>query len=79
MRAFAAEARLFHAAERGGRIGDSVTKRTNYLIVGPIASRAWLESTHGRKIIRAVELRRDGSSIAIVAEEPWLLSLDQGA
>ena len=40
--------------------------------------RAWLESTHGRKILRAIELRQAGSQIAIVAEEPWILSLDRG-
>lgn len=64
--------------ERNGRVGDSVTKKTNYLVIGPIASRAWLESTHGRKILRAVELRRDGLPIKILSEESWILALGQG-
>lgn len=64
--------------DRGARVADTVTKKTDYLVIGPIASRAWLESTHGRKILRAVELRRDGHPIKILTEESWILALDQG-
>ena len=39
--------------ERGGRVHDNVRRKTNYLVIGPIASVAWLESTHGRKILSA--------------------------
>jgi NAD-dependent DNA ligase len=62
--------------ERNGRVGDNVTKRTNFLVIGPIGSAAWLESTHGRKILRAVELRSQGSAIRIVSEEDWIQALD---
>ncbi len=66
-----------HVLDRGGRVADSVTKKTNYLVIGPIASRAWLESTHGRKILRAVELRRDGVPIKVIAEETWITAIHE--
>jgi len=62
--------------ERGARVGETVTQRTGFLVVGPIASKAWLESTHGRKIMRAVELRRDGQPVRIVSEEHWIQALE---
>jgi NAD-dependent DNA ligase len=62
--------------ERGARVGGSVTSRTGFLVVGPMASKAWLESTHGRKILRAVELRSEGHPVRIVAEEAWIHALE---
>jgi hypothetical protein len=64
--------------ERGGRVGQTVTQRTNFLIIGPIASRAWLESTHGRKILRAVELRSQGLPLCIVSEGIWIQAIEAG-
>ena len=65
-------------ADRGGRVGQTVTKRTNFLVIGPIASSAWLESTHGRKILRAVELRGEGLPLRIVSEEAWIHAIESG-
>ena len=62
--------------DRGGRVGKTVTKRTNFLVIGPIASSAWLESTHGRKILRAVELRSEGLPLRIVSEEAWIHAIE---
>lgn len=64
--------------DRGGRVGQTVTQRTNFLVIGPIASRAWLESTHGRKILRAVELRSEGLPLRIVSEEAWIHAVESG-
>jgi hypothetical protein len=64
--------------ELGGRVGKTVTKRTNFLVIGPIASSAWLESTHGRKILRAVELRSEGRPLRIVSEEAWIHAIESG-
>src|SRR2546428_2926008 len=64
--------------DRGGRVGKTVTKRTNFLVIGPIASSAWLESTHGRKILRAVELRSEGLPLRIVSEEAWIHAIESG-
>lgn len=64
--------------DRGGICGDTITKRTNYLVVGLLASDAWIQSTHGRKIQKAVELRDSGQSIHIVAEQHWLEAIEYG-
>lgn len=61
---------------RAGRVANTVTKKTGYLVIGPIASAAWLESTHGRKIMRAVELRSQGVPVRIVSEEVWIQAIE---
>jgi len=62
--------------ERGGIVKDSCSGKTNFLIVGTFGSEEWLHSTHGTKIVKAVELKKDGKPIAIVAEQAWVQSLD---
>lgn len=55
----------------GGAIVSSVVKRGCVLVVGCMGSEAWLHSTHGRKILKAVDDREAGAPIAIVPEEHW--------
>lgn len=62
-------------AERGGLTAPSITKKTHFLIVGSIGNEQWLQSTYGRKIMRAVELRDSGCPIAIISEDHWQRSL----
>lgn len=57
--------------EKGGRISTAPSGKTHYLVVGTFGSEEWLHSTHGTKILKAVELRRSGKPIAIVTEEHW--------
>jgi NAD-dependent DNA ligase len=57
--------------ECGGAVATSVSHKTDYLIVGTFGSDEWLHSTHGTKIIRAVELKEKGEPIRIVAERDW--------
>lgn len=57
--------------ERGGAIGSGVNKKVDYLVIGSIGNDQWLHSSYGTKIIRAVELRDEGASIAIVSEDLW--------
>ena len=54
----------------GGTAG-SLTKATDYLVVGIYATDSWAHSSFGRKIEKAVEYREKGSGIAIVSEERW--------
>jgi NAD-dependent DNA ligase len=58
----------------GGECG-SLTLKTNYLVVGAYASESWAHSSYGRKIERAVELKRQGHPIFIVGEEHWAACL----
>jgi hypothetical protein len=56
----------------GGRIAPSVSRKVHFLIVGNLGSDDWKHSTHGTKILKAIELKNAGASIAIVNEEHWL-------
>ena len=57
---------------RGGIPSNSTpTESSDYLVIGVFASRDWIESSHGRKIERAIELRDSGSGIAIIPEDYW--------
>jgi NAD-dependent DNA ligase len=60
---------------RGGLVRASCSKKTGYLVVGTIGSEEWLHSTHGTKIIKAVELKQAGKPIAIVAERHFVESI----
>ena len=61
---------------RGGLTGDSVTKKTNYLVIGSMASPLWIESNFGRKIQKAAEMADSGDfEIAIIRETDWAMAL----
>ena len=61
--------------ERGGRIGCSVSKKVNFLIIGSIGNDQWMHTSYGFKIKKAVELRETGFPIAIISEEHWQQTL----
>ncbi|RUV64290.1 MAG: hypothetical protein EOR78_33225 [Mesorhizobium sp.] len=54
--------------ERGGLVSKSISRSTDYLIVAAIASRDWLHSHQGTKIIEARKLRESGGRIHFVEE-----------
>lgn len=57
--------------ERAGIVHNGMRKDTHYLVVGTYASRDWLHSTHGRKLMKAV-----GQGVcSIVPEESWVKAL----
>jgi NAD-dependent DNA ligase len=56
---------------RGGRIIDNITRDLDYLVIGTLSSRDWAQSSHGRKIEKAVEQKRQGQTLLILAEERW--------
>jgi NAD-dependent DNA ligase len=57
--------------ERGGVIGNSVSKKIHFLVVGSVGNEQWLHSSYGTKIKKAVELRNSGVPIAIIGESHW--------
>jgi NAD-dependent DNA ligase len=61
--------------ERGGLIVGAPSRTTNFLVVGLTGSFAWKHSTHGNKIMKALELKNEGHLIAIVSEEHWTAHL----
>ncbi|MBM3859923.1 MAG: hypothetical protein FJ395_09770 [Verrucomicrobia bacterium] len=61
---------------RGGIWMDNPTQDIDYLVIGNCGSRAWLHSTHGLKIQRALELRETGGRIKIISEAHWAKALE---
>ncbi|BEQ15041.1 BRCT domain-containing protein [Desulfoferula mesophila] len=55
----------------GGAVKNTVSKKTDYLVIGVIGSRDWVHTSYGRKIERAMELRDEGHGLAIVSEDHW--------
>lgn len=62
----------------GGAVVKKPTKKTSYLVIGAAGSRDWLHSTHGLKILRAMELRDQGVPLAIISELVWRAACEQG-
>jgi NAD-dependent DNA ligase len=60
--------------ERHGEI-STLTRKTDYLVIGVYATESWAHSTYGRKIEKALELKRAGSKVAIIHEPHWVESL----
>jgi NAD-dependent DNA ligase len=57
--------------KKGGSFNNNVTKKTDYLIVGGEGNPCWAFSCYGRKVEKAVQLRKDGSPITIVHENDF--------
>lgn len=53
---------------QGGIASKSVTKKTDYLIVGELGSDMWSSGNYGSKVKKAMELQEKGSAIVIVKE-----------
>lgn len=52
----------------GGIPTDSLTKKTDYLIVGDNGNPAWAFSCYGRKVEKAINLRKEGHTIMLIHE-----------
>lgn len=61
--------------ELGGACERSVTRRTDYLVIGTLAATDWSQDGFGAQVSEAVQLRSRGASIAIVSEEHWVAAL----
>ncbi len=60
--------------ERGATAG-SLTKKTRFLVIGSYATQSWIQSSYGRKIEKACQLKAKGAPIALVSEDDWLKAL----
>lgn len=59
----------------GGIPYGNVSRKVSYLVVGTHVSPAWVNTSYGRKIMKAMELREAGHGIAIIHERRWVESL----
>jgi len=57
-----------HGADTKPNLNSDV----NYLVIGTLASRDWLYTSHGRKIEKALLLKRQGAHITIITERTLL-------
>lgn len=60
--------------QRGGQVVlKDLRLDTDYLVIGNIGSKAWMHSTHGRKIERAMEYRdQRNTGLSIVSESHFM-------
>lgn len=58
--------------KRGGDIAKSVTRSLDYLVIGTMSTRSWVNTSHGRKIEKAVDYKKKGIPILIASEEQWV-------
>lgn len=63
------------AQDRGAKVVESVSPDLDYLIVGAAGNPCWAYSSYGRKIEKAMELRRQGSKLLIVHESDFFDAL----
>jgi NAD-dependent DNA ligase len=62
-----------------GKNSKNVTKQLNYLVIGAISNPCWSYACYGRKVERAVELRKQGHNILLVHENDFVDAvLDSG-
>ena len=54
--------------ELGGIYSDSITLKTDYLIVGDNGNPCWAFACYGRKVEKAIELRKSGKQISVIHE-----------
>lgn len=60
----------------GGIYNDSLIKKTDYLIVGDNGNPVWAFACYGRKVEKAITMRKDGHTIMMIHEFDFLDILD---
>lgn len=66
-----------YALKNGANIKDRVVKDLDFLVVGTLASRDWIYTSHGRKIEKAMKFQKKGKPIQIITEDCWLKHLEK--
>ncbi|HWR37843.1 MAG TPA: BRCT domain-containing protein [Clostridia bacterium] len=59
----------------GGVGAESITRKTDYLVIGTFGSRDWLHGSYGTKIQNAIDYAGRYGRLAIISEEHWINSL----
>jgi len=57
--------------QTGGAFSDSVTKKTDYLVIGAEGNSCWIFACYGRKFEKAISMRRSGHRISIIHENDF--------
>lgn len=62
-------------SSNGGQPLGSITKKTDFLVVGSRCNPDWANSTYGRKIETAIEKRNKTNRPLIISEEVWAMAI----
>jgi len=62
-------------ADLGGTCERTVSRRTNYLVLGALSALEWGQEGFGAQVDEVAQLRARGARIAIVSEEHWANAL----
>ena len=63
-------------SDLGGIPTKTLTKKTDYLIVGDNGNPAWAFACYGRKVEKALELRKNGHTISLVHEFDFMDAIE---
>ena len=61
---------------KGAQLSPNVNKSVDYLVIGTLASRDWLYTPHGRKIEKALLLKRENVNVTVITERTLLRNLN---
>lgn len=61
--------------QRGAMAFGNITANLEYLVVGTMVSADWANTSHGRKIEKAIEYQNKGYRVLIISEEHWVKNL----
>lgn len=61
--------------ELGASCERTVSRRTDYLVLGTLSAADWAQEGYGAQVDDVVQLRRRGARIAIISEEHWAAAL----
>jgi len=61
--------------ELGGQCERTVTRRTDYLVIGGLAATDWAQEAFGAMIDEVVQYRARGVPMAIISEAHWIAAL----
>lgn len=65
------------AEANGATVKKGVSAQLDYLVVGSVATRDWMYSSHGRKIEQALKLQKDGHPIVVLSENAWFSAVSE--
>jgi len=58
--------------QRGAHALSGIRVDLSYLVIGTMVSSEWANTTHGRKIEKAIEYQNNGRPLLIISEEHWI-------
>lgn len=68
---FGGRTQCHEAVEVRGATAGSLTRKTDFLVIGAYATDSWKHSSFGHKIEKACNMRDSGVPISIISEEHW--------